>query len=534
MKIFTTGQIAAIDRYTIEHEPVTDLELMERASRKMYEYLSIVFLCKQKLLFFAGTGNNGGDALAMARMFADADYPCTVYHLVTDKPLSPSCAANLERLRKEQRAVIHPVSDENGFPLLDPEVPIIEGLFGAGLTRPLNGLPAALVRHINQSGAPVFSIDMPAGLMGEDNDGNNPENIIRAKMTLTLQFPKISLLFPGNEEYAGQVKVIDIGLHPDALALTETPFRLTEKGEVGALFPGRKRCSHKGIYGHALLIAGSYGMAGAAVLASQACLRSGAGVVTTHLPTCGYSILQATSPEILCSIDPHPRHFSEVPPLEKFTAIGVGPGLGTHPETRRAFLKLLNEAKAPLLLDADALNLLAAEKSLLSKIPAGSVLTPHPGEFRRLSGEAGATPLPGDEKEKKHPASGQVIRSGSWHRLEKQRQLSQDLGVVIVLKGDHTSITLPNGICVFNPTGNPGMATAGSGDVLTGIITGLLAQGLPSSQAAIAGVFLHGLAGDRAARKISQPALVASDIISFLGKAFREIINFRQSENGYI
>lgn len=528
MKLFSTGQIAAIDRYTIENEPVSDLDLMERAAEEMYYYLNAVLPWKQKLVFFAGTGNNGGDALVIARKFAEADYPCTVYLPDTGRSLSPSCAANLERLRTQGKAEILAIASEDGFPVLDPAVPVIEGLFGAGLTRPLSGLPAALVRHINQSRAPVYAIDMPAGLMGEDNGGNNPENIIKARETLTLQFPKISLLFPENEIYAGHVEVIDIGLHPEALAITETPFRITELLEIKSLFPPRKKYTHKGSYGHALLVAGSFGMTGAAVLASRACHRSGTGLVTTHIPGSAYPILQSSTPETMCSVDPHEHHFSKVPLLAKYTAIGIGPGLGTHPESGSALSELLEKAKIPMVLDADALNMLAQEPDGWKKIPPGTILTPHPGEFSRLFGDEAFPSSLNQPPQSTIPPSGSTGKANSWLRLEKQRHLSQTLGIVIVLKGANTLVTLPDGNAVFNPTGNPGMATGGSGDVLTGIITGLLAQGFSPALAAIAGVWLHGLAGDLAIRKITQPALIASDIVNTLGRAFREIYDFRQ------
>ncbi len=430
MKLFTTSQIAALDRYTIAHEPIADIDLMERAALEMAHYLDTIFPRKQPLVFFAGPGNNGGDSLAMARIIAGEGHPCKVYLLSTGRPLSPSCATNLERLKEQRKVKIKPIASEGDFPKLDPEVPVIEGLFGAGLTRPLEGLAAALVRHINCAGAPVYAIDMPAGLMGEDNGGNHPENIIKATETLTLQFPKLSLLFPENEEYAGHVEVIDIGLHPEAIATTETPFRMTTLCDIRTLFPRRKKFSHKGTYGHALLIAGGFGKMGAAVMASRACLRSGVGLLTTHVPGCGVAILQTATPETMCSIDPDEHMFSRVPELftrtanrtgleqavaafavsgaklvetagrdsgadatelygrdtgadrPKYSAIGAGPGLGTHPDTGRALFELLETATVPLVLDADALNLIAATPGGLSKIPRGSILTPHPGEYR--------------------------------------------------------------------------------------------------------------------------------------------------------
>lgn len=518
MKIFTARQIAAIDRYTIDHEPIADIDLMERAALRMTNHLGAYIRFRHPLFFFAGPGNNGGDALAMARLYAEEGYPVTVFLFDAGRPLSPSCATNRQRLADLGKARLHTITTEADFPVIPRNVAVVEGLFGAGLTRRLEGVAAALVRHINASGARIFAIDMPAGLMAEDNPDNPPENIIRAWATFTLHFPKISLLFPDNERFTGRVEVVDIALHPRIIADTATPFRLTGEEDLRGLFPRRRRFAHKGDYGHALLIAGSYGKTGAAILATQGCLRSGAGLVTTHTPRCGVPILQGAVPEAMCSIDPHEEFFSHMPPLEKFTAIGVGPGLGTDPQTGDALRELLKNAGMPMVLDADALNLIAQTPEGLSLIPRGSVITPHPGEFRRLI--AGIT-------------SGEEDPLTGWQRLELQRELSRRHDLVILLKGAFSTITLPTGDVFFNPTGNPGMATAGSGDVLTGIITALLAQGLSPAHAAIAGAYLHGLAGDMAAERITEPSMVSSDIHRNLGRAFRRFYGRPQQEIDY-
>jgi ADP-dependent NAD(P)H-hydrate dehydratase / NAD(P)H-hydrate epimerase len=503
MKLFTTKQIADIDRYTIGHEPISEIDLMERAASQIYQKLAGRVCSGGKLVFFAGPGNNGGDALALARMFAGNGFNCTVYLLDTGKPLRGSPAINWQRLVDQDKANLLTITSELQFPSLDRNVPIIEGLFGSGLQRPLSGLAAGLVRHINVSGCRVWSIDIPAGLMGENNEGNDSRNIIRADVTYTLQFPKLSLLFSENEIYSGSVKTVDIGLHPVAIAETNSPYTVISALQVSKILPPRRRFSHKGTFGHALFIGGSYGKMGAAVLSAKACIRSGTGLVTAHVPEAGYQIMQTAVPEVMCSIDPCMKQISTVPDLSGFSAVGIGPGLGTGEQPHRALEELLQKTEVPLIADADALNILAEDKKLLSMLPQGTVITPHPGEFRRLFGAT----------------------DNSWTRLQLQSEMAIKYRIIILLKGAWSAIAFPTGEIFFNPTGNPGMATGGSGDALTGIILGLMAQGVPSGEAAIAGTYLHGLAGDLAARKISQPSLIASDIIKFTGKAFRNIYN---------
>jgi NAD(P)H-hydrate epimerase len=365
----------------------------------------------------------------------------------------------------------------------------------------LKGSHAALIQHINRAQCKVYSIDIPSGLMGEDNSDNHPDSIIKATLTLTLQFPKISLLFPENEIYTGIIEVIDIHLHPDAIIQTNSPFRITNSSDVWQLFPKRFRFSHKGNYGHALLIAGSYGKMGASVLAAQGCLRSGVGLLTVHIPQCGYTTIQTAVPEAMCSMDTDKEYFTFVPEIEAYNTIGIGPGIGTEPASARAFRKLLEKPIKSLVIDADGLNILAKEPELIGKLPRNTIITPHPGEFSRLFSFSG----------------------NSWQRLKLQQDLASKYHLVIVLKGANTSIAFPDGRVFFNPTGNAGMATGGSGDVLTGIITGLLAQGLTPEDSAVAAVYLHGLAGDIAAKSHSAPALIASDIVKHLGEAYMKI-----------
>ena len=498
MKFFSTKQIAEIDAYTIQHEPIADIYLMERASMQITNWLVQHFSTEQKMVFFAGPGNNGGDALAIARQLAEFDYDCSVYLLSFGKELKGSPAANWQRLEEQGKVQLNHLNTFDDFPELKESDIVVDGLFGSGLTRQLEGLSAEVVVRLNQTLNTIVAIDIPSGLMGENNDANRSGHIIRADFTLTFQFPKVSFLLAGNDVYTGKWEVLPIGLHPKGIEELLSPYVFIEKDEVQPLIPQRSTFEHKGSFGHALLIAGSYGKMGAAILASKACLRAGVGLLTSHVPHVGYPIIQTAVPEAMASIDRHELMFTEFPELSAYAAIGVGPGLGTKQNTQRALLQLLKSAKVPMVLDADALNILAENKEWLNFLPEGSVLTPHPGEFYRLVGRT----------------------DSAYQSIEKQLEFSKKYKCTVVLKGAHTSVSTAEGKLYFNSTGNPGMATAGSGDVLTGIILGLLAQGMAAEEAAVAGVFLHGYAGDLVACNNSEPALVAGDIVDYLGKAF--------------
>jgi ADP-dependent NAD(P)H-hydrate dehydratase / NAD(P)H-hydrate epimerase len=502
MKLFSTRQIADIDKYTIENEPIADIDLMERAAMQVTNWLIKRFPTDRKIIIFAGFGNNAGDALTVARQMAELDYQCEVYLLDFGKELKGSPAINLLRLEEQGKVKVFRIKNVEDFPGTVTSDLILDGLFGSGLTRPLEGLPAAIVRKINLLPNTTVSIDVPSGLMGEDNSENIPENILQADYTLTFQFPKISFLFAENEQYTGKWEVLPIGLHPEGIEKTPTDFLLIDKEDVNKIFVPRSKFAHKGTCGHALLIAGSYGKMGAAVLASRGCLRGGTGLLTTHVPKAGYPVIQMTVPEAMASIDDNELMFTNVPDLTRFSAIGIGPGVGTGEKTRQAFHELIETAQIPMVIDADGLNILSVEKEWLKKLDGNAILTPHPGEFARLAGKSG----------------------NSFERIEKQRQFAEKYNVIVVLKGAHTSVATPDGKIFFNSTGNPGMATAGSGDVLTGIILGLLAQRFTIQDAAIAGIFLHGLAGDLAVKKKSEISLIAGDIIDFLGDAVKEIL----------
>ncbi len=498
MKVFTANQIKDLDRYTIQAEPIHSIDLMERSSKQFVDIFQVEIPNNRPILIFAGPGNNGGDALAIARLLILSGYNTCTYLFNPKNNLSPDCETNKKRLLALENVKLTEVSGSFSLPLIEKEDIIIDGLFGTGLNQPLTGGFASVVHYINQTGAAVYSIDLPSGLFGEDNTQNNLQNIIKARKTFSFQAPKLAFFMAENAEYTGEWNVLDIQLHPGALQDTPTPYYYTQKEDVVGLLKPRPKFAHKGIFGHALLIAGSKGKTGAAILAAKACLRSGVGLLTCHIPGCGNNILPSALPEAMYTTDLQQDHISEIPPAEEFDVIGIGPGVGQHKDTLIAIQSLLQCYKKPMVIDADALNLIAKNNFLLKAVPAGSILTPHPKEFDRLAGYSAT----------------------SFERLQKARELARQMNCYIVLKGAYTAVVTPDRECFFNSTGNPGMATAGSGDVLTGILTGLLAQGYTSFEATVLGVYLHGLAGDLALQKESLESLIAGDLIDHLGKAF--------------
>jgi NAD(P)H-hydrate epimerase len=501
MKLFTCKQIAEIDQLTMKMEPISSIELMERASFIIADWVIQNVNHNRQVYLFAGPGNNGGDALAVARMLAWSNFTCTVYLADFSRELKGDPAINWQRLEEQNKVTLKRIDAEDSIPEIAADTIVIDGLFGSGLNKPLDGLAKKIVQRINQSGATIISIDIPSGLFGEDNSGNDLSAIIKASHTLTFQFPKLSFLFPENAQFTGEWTVLPIGLHPEAINETESNFHFLTKEFISGKIKKRGKFSHKGTYGHALLIAGSYGKMGASVLASRACLRSGVGLLTCHIPQLGYEIIQNSIPEAMISIDSSETVFSEVPNLSSFSAIGIGPGLDKKQETQQALKILLQANPNKLIIDADALNILSENQDWYNLLPENTILTPHLKEFERLAGPS----------------------ADSYERLQKQLQFSTKYKVIIVCKGANSCITFPDGRVFFNSTGNPGMATAGSGDVLTGIILGLLAQNYSPEDTTLLGVYLHGLAGDLAATEFGEYSLVAGDLIRNLGKAFLQL-----------
>lgn len=499
MKIFKAKKVQQVDAYTIINEPITSVDLMERASKVMANWFMDRFSNNRPVKIFVGPGNNGGDGLAIARMLADKNYQVDVCILKLAEKLKGDPAINLQRLEEQGKVKIILIEDEAALPQIGENDIILDAIFGSGLTRSLDGLPAKVVAHINNSEAIVIAVDTPSGLFGEKNSMNNYTNIIKADHTLSLQFPSLSFMYAENAECVGQFEVLPIGLHPDIINELDTPYYYIEEDDIGKKLLPRKKFAHKGNFGHALLIAGSYGKIGAAVLASRACLRTGVGLLSVHLPRKRNKIMQTAVPEAMVITDESKHLFSGAPDIAPYNAVGVGPGIGTDKLTQKAFNELLEKAEQPMVIDADAINILSEHKEWIRKVPENTILTPHPKEFERLAGNF----------------------NDGYSRNVAQVEFAKKYKLYVVLKGAYTSIACPDGTCYFNSTGNPGMATAGSGDVLTGMILSLLAQGYTPKDAAIVGVYLHGLAGDIASEQIGEEALIASDIIENIGMAYK-------------
>lgn len=509
MKILSAEQIRAADSYTIEHEPIASIDLMERAAAACTKWLltsessHLSFRRgnggEGKVFVFSGTGNNGGDGLAIARMLLKKNIPVTVFIIPPGNQPSKDFLINRKRLEKLSRKSIIEITSAKQLPRINKNDVVIDALFGTGISRKPEGLVAKVIEHINKSQAKVIAIDMPSGLFADMHTPH--KTIIQATHTLSFQVPKLAFLFPENGNYVGSFHVLDIGLDKKFIGSLASKYFFVETKTVKSLFPERKKFSHKGTYGHSLIAAGSFGMMGAAVLCTRAALHSGAGLVTAFIPKCGYTIMQRSVPEAMAVVGKAEKYICGPMPEKKFTSVVIGPGIGKDKATVRWLNYYLPTIKVPLLLDADALNIISENKSLLKKLPVNTILTPHPGEFMRLAGKS----------------------KNDFERFELLKSFSKKHKVIVVLKGAHTCIAAPTGDAYFNSTGNPGMAKGGSGDVLSGIIGALLARGLSPLNACIAGVYLHGLAGDIAAEKFSMESMTASDIIDSLGAAFKKL-----------
>ncbi|HOP57947.1 MAG TPA: NAD(P)H-hydrate dehydratase [Bacteroidales bacterium] len=501
MKIFRSSEVKKIDEYTVINEPVRPEDLMERAASKLFDWYANRFPVTIPVYLFTGPGNNGGDGLTLARIMSNNSYKPKVFYVDIGGTTSAVWKNKKERLINETHVPFNVINGIHDFPQIKEGEVIIDAIFGSGLTRPVEGLAGEVVRKINHTGATVISVDIPSGLFGEDNSLSNPENIIKADYTLSFQFPKLSFMFPENEKYTGEWAVLPIGLHQDVINRMDTPWIFIDKDIVLPFIKRRNKFDHKGNFGHALLTGGSYGKTGAIALGAKAALRTGAGLLSCHIPSSGNIILQTYIPEAMVINDRSDRIITEKIVTDKYNALGIGPGMGTEPETQEVLHEMIKQSEKKIVIDADGLNILSMNRKWLDELPYETVLTPHPKEFERLTGNA----------------------ADGYARLMKQMEFAHKYRCIVVLKGAYTSVADTDGKVWFNSSGNPGMATAGSGDVLTGMILSLLAQGYNALAAAITGVFIHGLAGDIAAEKISGESLIASDIVDSVGEAFKRI-----------
>lgn len=492
LKILDTGQIRDLDAFTIEHEPVKSIDLMERACKALVRWFTFRFDNAYRVGVVSGTGNNGGDGLGIARLLSGQGYQVSVW-IVRGGKESPDFETNYSRLG----STLVPqnfVAGSTSFPDCDV---LIDAVFGSGLTRPAEGIFLDAIQAINNTDAVRVAVDIPSGLFADQHlDGV----AVKAHHTIAFQLPKLSFFLPENQPYVGDWHLVDLQLDKSFIRNAETAYFYMTRKTARKIIRPRTKFSHKGDFGRALLITGSLGKMGAAVLAARGALRAGVGLLTIHVPLSGNTILQSSVPEAMLSLDPAESLFTKAPNTDAYDVIGIGPGLGQSEQTALALSEILDAGK-PMVIDADALNLLSSHRELLHLVPAGSILTPHPKEFERLVGKWNT----------------------GFDRLAKQLALARQLKSVVLVKGAHTAVATPEGRVIFNCTGNPGMATGGTGDVLTGVLTGLLAQGYSAKDAARLGVYLHGLAGDLAARERGQQALVAGDLTEFLPAAFRAL-----------
>tara|TARA_R110000737_G_scaffold50895_2_gene71977 strand:+ start:17531 stop:19018 length:1488 start_codon:yes stop_codon:yes gene_type:complete len=485
-KILNVAQIREADNYTIKNNPITSIELMESAANSFVKALEKEELTSKKIIVVCGPGNNGGDGFAVCRILKRKGFDASALLVKFKETLSPDCEVNKNRLEK----VLTIESSSPSFDFSQYDL-IIDAIFGSGLNSPIKGFVSEVIEAINIAGKEVYSIDVPSGLSCDTI--SKYDCIVKSAHVISFQRPKLSFFFTENSDYIKSWEIVDIGLDESFIQGQESIYSILDES-VSQYVITRPRQSHKGTYGHALLLAGSYGKMGAAILSAKACLRSGVGLLTSHVPKCGYEIMQISVPESMCLTDENQNILTTLPDIKNFDSVGIGPGIGKDDLTAKMLESLLKSSSQPLVLDADAINIISANKELLKYLPRNTILTPHIKEFDRLVGKSESTP----------------------ERFEKQLKFSQNHNCIIVLKNAYTTISSPEGRLYFNTSGNQGMATGGSGDVLTGIITGLLAQKYEPIFAAIIAVYFHGKAGDEGVKKRSYTSLIASDIIDKL------------------
>ena len=499
MKILTGKQIKEADQFTIKHEPVSSIDLMERAVEGLFERISD--RCDRTTVFeiFCGKGNNGGDGLGLARKLAQNGYQVRAVIIEHSDNSSEDFQINLERLQKTNVQIAY-IRQEDDW-TCSREAVMVDAILGSGLSRPLEGFVADVVQGLNRYNNFKIAIDIPTGLFADDNSNNQLDKIFRSDWCLSIEFPKLSMMHKDTAPLCGEVSLVDIKLHPRFIGDAKSKNYYVQYNDACSIFKPRKKHSYKGTYGNALLLAGSRGSIGAAIMSATGCLRSGAGLLTVATPACGVDPVQTALPEAMVKPDENSERITQLPDLSKATAVGAGPGLGTADDTAQVIKHLIQNLNVPVVFDADALNILSANKTWLSFLPANSVLTPHPGEFKRLLGV--------DKLEQDY--------------IDRLRQFSQKNNVVTVLKDSITAVADRQGRIFFIDEGSPALASPGSGDVLTGIILGLLSSGYQPLQAALLGVYLQGRAGKLAGELYSLESALARDVIENLGLAFSEL-----------
>lgn len=502
MKIFSSSQIRACDEFMINNESVSILHLMERVAQGCLDYIVHTFQKSETIYVFCGNGNNGGDGFALARLLYLKGFDVEVYIDKSQKKFSKDAQINFNSLKETLGISVFDFTELDPAAISVSSV-IVDALFGSGLNRKIEGKYADVISKLNAIDAHKIALDIPSGIYADENLPIDSV-IFKADVTLSFQFYKKSFLHQETGRFCGKIVVLNIGLSKDCILETETQNYVVYDEDALKMYQPRENFSHKGHYGKTGIIAGSYGKIGAAVLATKAASRAGSGLTFSIAPKCGYEVLQTTCPEAMFISGG--QDFIHDFNVEEDIIYGIGPGLGTNPETEKSFLKFLKNYKKPLVLDADALNILSGDLKNLKLVPEKSIITPHPKEFARLFGES----------------------EDSFKRLELARLKAKEFNIYIVLKDHHTQTITPEGDVFYNITGNSGLAKGGSGDVLLGIVTSLLSQGYSSKEAAIFGVWLHGKAADVAAGIYSKEAMLASDVI----KCLSEVFNFLENKKG--
>jgi len=501
-KILSTEQVRKADKATMEREPIESVDLMERAGCACADWIMAHFGTENPFIVLAGVGNNGGDALVVARKLLENGYNVWSFVIRYSENFSRELQINLDRLARMGHEVSY-VLEIDQLPTIVSNAIVIDGLLGSGLNRPAEGFLATCMEQVNASIAKVISIDIPSGLFA-DKPTPKGSAVVCASYTLTFEVPKLSFLLPGADQWTGEWVIIPIGLDRQFIAQAQSDLYLVDDIREFAPFFQRHKFDHKGRFGHVLIVAGSFGKMGAAVLCTRAALRSGCGLATAHVPRCGYTIVQSTVPEAMCEVDENQDYLSGLGDTHRYAAIGAGPGIGTQKKTRKMLKELLTGTDKHVVLDADALNIIAGTPEGLDWLPVNAILTPHIKEFERLFGTS----------------------KNEFERLDKLRDSARKRKVFILLKGAYSAFATPDGKLYFNRTGNPGMATGGTGDVLTGVVTSLLAQCNDPLAAGICGMYVHGYAGDLAARHRGQHGMLASDVVDNLGEAMRICLSF--------
>ena len=507
MKILSAAQLSEADKYTIKKQNITSEDLMERAGIAVFnEIHKRLQGAPIPIKIFCGIGNNGGDGLVVARHLIQHGYHVDTYIVNYTDKRTDDFLSNYTKLKDATNDWPELIKSPNGFPEIHTGDFVIDAIFGIGLNRPIEGWMVELVKMINSSQAFTLSIDMPSGMYA-DKGIDKDAVIIEADYTLSFQAPKMPFFLPETMDYVGELQLLDIGLDREFLANTDSETYLIGKDEAASLYRSRKQNSHKGDYGKVLIVGGSYGKIGSVLLSAKAALRMGTGLCSLYIPECGYNILQTGLPEAMVLTDKNEKILSDYPEGFDADVVAFGMGAGTEQQTVDGFKKLLQDMNAPILVDADGLNILSENKELLKLLPENSVLTPHPGELKRLIGEW----------------------TDDFDKLDKAVTFSKEFKIILVIKGAHTFI-INQGETFINTSGNPGMATAGSGDVLSGIITSLIGQKYNTVAAAVMGVYLHGLSGDIAAAELGYESVMASDIADNLGKAVKSLFQKNRSE----